>query len=152
MNKTIACLAIFIGVLTLMGCTSADKLRNDVIQTQNSSSTQKTTESRAKVIADHLLQLNEVEDCAVHISGDTAVVSISLTCCLERRELIALKKKIIAETKAIDPQIVRTAVSTSAELYKRLDALRPDTQEDKKVQEELEENSTNMPTIVIPSF
>ena len=143
---------ILVGIIALMGCGSTDKLRNDVMQVRNAQPNKTTTAHRAQIIADHLLKMDEIEDCAVHISGRTAVIGVSLAADLEKRELIALKKKIIAEAKAVDPQTTHAAVSTSAGLYKKLDDLRQDTQEDKEIQQELEENSKNIPAIVVPSF
>lgn len=150
-KKILVFAMIFIGVMPLMGCVSADKLRNDAQQLRAVEAIKKTPESRAKIIADYLLKIDEIEDCAVHVSGRTAVIGISLATDLERRELVALKRKIAAEAKNADPQTTHATVSTSASIYKKLDAMRRGEREHEE-EKELEENGKNAPVIVVPSF
>jgi|GEM_PF-5018524 len=151
MRKTKVILGITI-LLGLGGCASTNVLEVEPVQIGVITPfVNLDCEQRARVIGDCLAAMDEISDCVVYISGKTAIVGITLAEDLERKELIALKKRAIAAAKAIDSQTNHVAVSTSANIYKKIDDLRPDTPADMDIHRELEGGGF-IPINVAPVF
>ena len=127
---------VFIALIALSCCARVDVAEFEHNQNQ--------TEDTAKKIANYLTALQNVEESAVQIQGQTAVVGINLAYEHNDKELIALKKKIIAEIKQQNNEINHVAVTTALDLFEKINEINgKDTLEEKNIEKQLEKNNKN---------
>jgi len=176
-RKTItSCLACFLAcfiVLSFSGCASSQNLTNKAhtwdIESRtrispgrtvshtsppqnNVSEVYKTIEARAEKLEQEIEKLPDIENAAVIISGNSAIVGIVLESDdTGDNELIGIKTEISRAVKALDAEIDHVSVSAAAELYDRITKL--NANRTPKEQKTLDENhNKNLPFPVSPTL
>ncbi|MCL2376814.1 MAG: YhcN/YlaJ family sporulation lipoprotein [Defluviitaleaceae bacterium] len=113
------------------------------------------TEATATRIANYLAGLAEVEDCNVRVDGSVAVVGLSLVREHDDAELIALKKRIVADIKSQNSEITWVAVNTAADMFEDVQKVVDDgheSPEERKIERELKENDEDIFVNVVPTM
>jgi len=105
-------LTIFLVLLTLPLASCGD--------VANFEARQESLEAVARDIENYLVGYNEINDCTVKIDGKTAVISLDLTRDLDSRELIALKRRVVADTRWQSSGIRRVAVNTAPDMLEKI--------------------------------
>ena len=98
---------------------------------------QQVSDNVAKSIANYLAALDEIEGSNVQIDGATVVIGLNLARKYDDAELIALKKRIVADIKAQNSGITRVAVNTAPDM---LEAIQGEGKEPPEVEKVLEKN------------
>ena len=113
-------------------------------------------EATAAHIANYVSGLVEVEECNVQIDGNVAVIGLNLAHEHNEAELIALKRRIVADVRAQNSEITRVAVNTAAETFENVTESPDDghkSLEERKIEAELKENEGKDIFInVVPTF
>jgi CxxC motif-containing protein len=97
----------------------------------------------AKGIANYLTGLAEIEDCAVEVKGGVAIVSINLADGYEYgdKELIDLKRRIVADVRRQNSGINHVAITTAADVYEKIYGVDADNPEEEQIDKKLDKNS-----------
>ena len=98
---------------------------------------QQSADAVAKNIANYLADFAEIEDCSVEINGKTAVISLDLARKFNDAELIALKRRIVADVKSQNAAITHVAVNTAPDM---IEYIRGRGNDAPAVEKALEEN------------
>jgi len=113
-------------------------------------------EAIAGRIANYVSGLVEVEECNVQVDGNVAVIGLNLAREHNDAELIALKKRIVAEVRAQNSEITRVAVNTAADMIENVTEDFGDgreSAEEREIEAELKENEDEDIFVnVVPTF
>ncbi|MCL2397446.1 MAG: YhcN/YlaJ family sporulation lipoprotein [Defluviitaleaceae bacterium] len=93
-------------------------------------------------IAAYLSDFDEIEDCTVQVDGGVAVVSMSLAEKYSDTELIALKRRVVADIRRQYDHINHVSVNTLPDLFENF--VNPDateSPEEKEIDRQLEKNA-----------
>jgi len=113
-------------------------------------------EATAGRIANYVSGLAEVKECNVQVDGNVAVIGLNLAREHNDAELIALKKRIVADVRAQNREITRVAVNTAADMFEDVTESFDDgrkSAEEREVEAELRENEgEDIFVNVVPTF
>lgn len=78
---------------------------------------------RADEIGAFVANMAKIEGAVCALSGNTAIIGIQPAKSLNKKEVVALKRKVMENVPAFDRSVSRVAVTELPDLYERINAL-----------------------------
>ena len=109
MKFFLTCLAVFL--LLLSSCGTGDVADFECDRAVES--------DVAAQIAAHIKTYAEVSDCTAEVDGDAATLSLDLAGTYDDAQIVALKRKIVADVRGRYVGINRVAISTALDIFEK---------------------------------